>query len=106
MNKIDLSEIPVKELITGYFVRFVHSVHMTLAYWRIEAGAPMPEHSHPNEQVTTIIEGEFVLNINNENIKLREGNVFIIPPDILHSGKAITKCWILDAFHPLREDYK
>ena len=106
MNVYDLNDIEEKEIIPGYFARFLHSDNMTLAYWRIEAGAPMPEHSHPNEQVTNLIEGVFELVVKGKSTVLRQGSVVIIPPNIPHSGTAITECRIIDAFYPLRPEYK
>jgi len=38
--------------------------------------------------------------------QLTTGQVFVIPPDARHSGRALTACRVLDAFAPVREDYK
>jgi len=38
--------------------------------------------------------------------QLTPGQVFVIPPDARHSGRALTACRVLDAFAPVREDYK
>ena len=62
----NLDEIQQKELIPGYKVKFIHSQNMTFAYWDITAGAELPEHSHPHEQVGTMISGEFEFTINNK----------------------------------------
>jgi len=51
MDKINLNSIDEKEIVPGYFVRFVHSENMTIAYWNIKAGSSLPSHSHPNEQI-------------------------------------------------------
>ena len=40
MNNIDLNSLDEKELIPGYFVRFVHSENMTVAYWNIKPVLP------------------------------------------------------------------
>ena len=106
MPKIDLDTIPEQELIPGYHVRFVHSANMTLAYWRIEAGHSLPDHSHPHEQVSNLMEGEFELTVDGEPHILKPGKVFLIPGDVPHSGRAITDCRILDIFYPQREEYQ
>ena len=101
----NLKDIKEREIIPGYKAKFVHSANMTFAYWDIEAGAVMPEHSHRHEQVANIIEGKFESRVGSESKILGQGEVAVIPPDTIHSGKAITKCKIIDVFYPRREDY-
>jgi quercetin dioxygenase-like cupin family protein len=98
MAFLRLENIEEREMVPGYRARFVHSDNMTFAYWNIDAGAALPEHSHPHEQVYTLLEGEFELT--------RPGAVAIIPPHVPHSGRAITDCRIIDVFHPTRDDYR
>lgn len=106
MSFLQLGDLEPREPVPGYHVRFVHSDHMTLAYWTIEAGAPIPEHSHPHEQVATVLEGEFELTVDGETQRLGPDDVAVIPPHAVHSGTAITECRMIDAFHPVREDYR
>ena len=106
MPKIDLDSIEEREIVPGYHARFIHSEKMTLAYWRVEAGASLPAHSHMHEQVANVLEGEFELTLDGETHHLTPGKVLIIPPDVPHSGTAITDCRLLDVFYPTREDYK
>ena len=103
---IQLSQIASRELVPGATVRFVHSDHMTLAYWTFEAGTPLPEHTHPHEQVTNIITGTFELNIAGQVHRLEAGHVALIPPDARHSGRAVTACRVIDVFYPVRKDYR
>ncbi len=106
MRFINVEEIEEKELIPGYHARFINSETMTFAHWRIEASAEFPEHSHPNEQVINMLEGEFIIRIDGIDYPLQKGNVFIIPAGIPHSGKAISDCKTIDVFYPLRAEYK
>ena len=106
MPLMKLEDQPVLTPVEGYRARMVHSESMTLAYWEVDAGAALPEHSHPHEQVASVIEGEFELTVGDEAHTLRPGDVVVIPPDVLHSGRAVTDCRLIDAFHPVREDYK
>ena len=101
-----LEDIQVKQPFPGFNVRVVHSATMTFAHWTIEAGAVLPEHSHPHEQVATVIEGEFELTIDGDSCRLGPGSVGIIPSKAIHYGRAITRCHIIDAFYPVREDYR
>lgn len=106
MPFIDLESGTPSEVIEGYRAQFVHTQRMSFAYWNISAGARLPEHSHPHEQVAHVLEGEFELTVGGETNVLRPGCVAVIPSNVVHSGRAVTDCKILDAFAPVREDYR
>ncbi len=106
MSFIDLDKINKKEIVPGFEGKFIHTDNMTVVYWNIKAGSQLPEHSHHNEQITTIIEGEFILTSEDETRNVKPGDVAVFPSNVKHSGKAITDCYIIDVFHPVREDYK
>ena len=97
--------IEEKTIIPGFRARFIHSANMTFALWDIDAGASLPEHAHPHEQVSHLLEGEFILTIAGESNVMKTGSVAVVPSNARHSGKAVTACRILDVFCPLREDY-
>jgi quercetin dioxygenase-like cupin family protein len=102
--KVD--DLEPRELIPGTSVRFVHGDRMTVAYWHFEPGIALPVHSHPHEQITNILSGEFELTVDGEPIRLQGGDYLVIAPGAVHSGRSITDCDILDVFCPVREDYR
>ena len=106
MAFINLTDIEEKELVPGARVRFVHSENMTFAYWSFDAGAVLPDHSHPHEQVANIIEGELELTLDGKAVIIKPGQVVVIPGGSTHSGRAVTACKIIDVFYPIREDYR
>ncbi|RKX23454.1 MAG: cupin domain-containing protein [Candidatus Zixiibacteriota bacterium] len=106
MPFLNINDLEQKEPVPGYKVSFIHTGNMTLSYWTVTAGAEIPTHSHPNEQVANVIEGEFELTVDGVTKELRPGDVALIEPNVPHSGKAITACRLLDVFHPVREDYR
>ena len=106
MTFLALKDIEEKEIVPGYRAKFVHSDNMTLAYWDVDPGAMLPEHSHLHEQIANVLEGRFELTVDGEPRVLEPGMVAVIPGGVPHSGKALTSCRLLDAFHPTREDYK
>ena len=79
---------------------------MTVAFWSFDAGAPLPEHSHPHEQVMMLMEGKFEFVVDGQKEIHEPGSVVVISPNIPHSGKAVTFCKIVDVFHPQREEYR
>ena len=106
MNYYGLDNIKVQEPVPGYKGKFVHSDNQTIAIWEIDEGAVLPEHSHPHEQISTVVEGEFELTINGVTKKVDNNSVAVIPSNVPHSGVALTKCKIIDVFYPVREEYK
>lgn len=105
MGIFNLNEAEQVEVVSGCFARFVHSEFVTIAHWDIRRDSPLPEHSHPHEQVAQILEGEFEITIDGLTTLLKPGMVAVIPPNARHGGRAITDCKIIDVFHPIREDY-
>jgi quercetin dioxygenase-like cupin family protein len=103
---IDLNTIEEREVVPGFRARFVHTDRMTFAYWDIAAGAALPEHAHPHEQVMTLLEGRFEMQLEAQKRALSPGSVVTIPGGARHGGKALTKCVAIDVFSPVREDYR
>ena len=106
MSFAELDDIEQREIFPKCHVRFVHSENMTLSYWNLEEGADLPSHSHPHEQVCNMIEGRMELTVGDETKFVHDGSVVIIPPNTLHSTKALTACYVIDVFYPIREDYR
>lgn len=103
---IHISEIAPKSLIKGFQGRFVHTESTTLAFWEVEAGSLLPEHAHMHEQSTYVLEGRFELTINGHTEVYEPGKLAVIPSNVVHSGRALSTCKLLDVFCPVREDYK
>ena len=101
----DWDQIEPYTVIPGFHGRFIHSSTMTFVLWKIDAGAILPLHSHPHEQVAHPFEGEFEATIDGVTTILKAGMVAVVPPHAPHSGRALTDWRIMDAFYPWREDY-
>lgn len=102
----EIFEIEQIEMIKGFKGRFFHTNSSTIAFWEIEKGAILPEHSHIHEQTTQVIEGKLEMTIDDKTMVLEPGMIVNIPSNIKHSGRAITTCKLTDTFCPVREDYK
>ena len=98
--------IEPKEIAPGFISRLIHTTSNTINFIQVKAGNMVPLHKHHNEQYAFVIEGQFELTIEDEVQILNRNSFAIIPPDVLHSGIAITDCKLIDIFSPPREDYK
>jgi quercetin dioxygenase-like cupin family protein len=102
---IEWDKIGEKTVIPGFHGKFAHSANMTFVLWRIDKGAVLPEHSHVHEQVVHVYKGQLEVTVGGETTVLRGGSMGIIPSNVVHSGRALSDCRVMDAFYPRREDY-
>jgi mannose-6-phosphate isomerase-like protein (cupin superfamily) len=71
-----------------------------------EAGCVVPEHSHPNEQISMMDQGALRFIIGGEEVIVRAGQAVRIPPNgIPHSAEALEDSLATDLFSPPREDW-
>jgi len=106
MQSTDLNDLSKREVAPRCWARFVHSGNVTVSYWDLEPGAQIPPHSHPHEQVTSLIEGEMEMTVGGETKRFTPGCVVVIPPNTSHAVKAAKACYVIDVFYPVREDYR
>ena len=90
MPFIDTNQLKTKEPLPGWKGRFFNSDNMTFGYYNVEAGASIHEHSHSNEEVWHILEGELEVSIGGQTQIAGPGFVAIVPPDTLHSVRALS----------------
>ncbi len=64
--------------------QYFHGSQSTFVKWTAKAGAVVPQHQHPSEQVTWIVEGEAEVRSQGRKILLRAGDILIIPPNVPH----------------------
>jgi quercetin dioxygenase-like cupin family protein len=101
-----VTDLKEKEVVPGIKGKFVHSDNMTVVYWSIDAGAVMPDHAHPHEQIVNVLEGEFDFTVEGKVHEAKPGFIAVVPSNVKHGGKAKSQVRILDVFYPVREDYR
>jgi quercetin dioxygenase-like cupin family protein len=106
MPFVTLTDLATREIFPGIRARVVHSALTSQSWVELDAGGTFPEHRHPHEQTVNVLEGELELTCDGTTYRLTPGQVFIIPPDAPHSGRALTACRVLDVFAPVREEYR
>jgi quercetin dioxygenase-like cupin family protein len=70
--------------------RYFNSSSMTFAHYEFDAGSPIHGHSHPQEEVWQIIEGELEITIGGVTKHAGPGFVGIVSPEAHHAVRALT----------------
>ena len=70
-----------------------------------EEGAVGPMHSHPHEQLTYVLSGEFEFTIGGETKIVRAGDTMYKKSGVLHGCRCLRPGVLLDTFTPQRADY-
>ncbi|MGH9886262.1 MAG: cupin domain-containing protein, partial [bacterium] len=102
MAFIDTRKLAEREPKPGWHGRFFDSEGMSFAVYRIEAGASLHEHSHPNEEVWNVISGELEITIGGESHRAGPGCAALVPPNTAHSIRVLTESSVIVVDRPLR----
>lgn len=77
-----------------------------LTYFECQPNCRFEKHSHPSEQITLVLKGELLFDLDGEMIRVKEGEVIAIPSNIPHAAftesKAARAC---DAWSPVMPQY-
>src|SRR6266481_933981 len=104
MPFIDTRELKTIERLPGWKGRYFDSDNMTFGHYVFDAGSSIHEHSHPNEEVWNVIEGQLEVTIDGNAQVAGPGFVAIVPPNTLHSVRALSDGRAIVVDHPLRRD--
>jgi quercetin dioxygenase-like cupin family protein len=99
------SAIPEERLNPHLTRQAIHTAGMTIARIGIASGAAVPEHSHPNEQVSMVERGALRFLFGGEARVVRAGEMVLIPSAVPHSVEALEDSVAIDLFTPRREDW-
>lgn len=100
MPKEAVSPLLDRRLITGD--------QMMIAHVYLKKGCIVPKHSHHNEQITYILDGELKFWIGEDEsqiIHVKSGEVLTIPSNVPHKAEAIVDTLDVDVFNPPRQDW-
>ena len=62
-------------------------------------------HSHPHEQCTYVLEGEFEFIIGDQTVIRKAGESIYLPSNVMHCANSLTPGKLLDTFTPIRQDF-
>ncbi|MGG7661244.1 cupin domain-containing protein [Dyadobacter sp. BHUBP1] len=100
------SEIPWEDL-GGGLKRKVMAYDDTLMMVKVafEKGGIGTLHSHFHTQMSYVESGEFEITIGERKQVLRQGDVYYIPPHLVHGALCLSAGMLVDIFTPMREDF-
>ncbi len=99
-------ESPTIEICPGISRRTVaHGKNMYQMMATLAAGSVMPAHSHPQEQIVHIIEGQMRLIVDGVPHELSTGDSFYLASNVPHGAETLLPTRVLDTFSPPRNDY-
>jgi mannose-6-phosphate isomerase-like protein (cupin superfamily) len=99
---INVGRLKVRQPRKGWKGRFFHSEAMTFAYYSVDAGATVHAHSHANDEVWNVIEGQLEITIGNETRQVGAGSAVVVPPNTIHSIRAVVATRAIVVDHPRR----
>ncbi|EQD75472.1 Cupin 2, conserved barrel domain protein [mine drainage metagenome] len=79
--------LAAKEFEKGIWIKFLSVGKVQLRHIEFEPGSLIPDHRHPEEVVTMILEGEMEMTVGGETRRVRPGEVFLVPSNTDHSGR-------------------
>jgi quercetin dioxygenase-like cupin family protein len=62
-------------------------------------------HSHVHTQMSYVESGEFEITIGERKQVLQQGDVYYIPPHVVHGALCLSAGMLVDIFTPMREDF-
>ncbi|GAD89439.1 hypothetical protein VHA01S_020_00230 [Vibrio halioticoli NBRC 102217] len=82
-----------------------HSDNIMTVEVHFDEGAIGALHSHPHEQITYVLSGEFEFTIGDESRIVKAGDTLYKNPDIVHGCTCLKAGVLLDNFTPMRKDF-
>ncbi len=102
-----IDSIPRAVLRPGSDTAIVPAGNLTLSFLELSPGLDAKPHSHPEEQVVVVLEGELDMVVDDKLYRVHSGEVAVIPGGVAHSAITFNEgCKVLDIFSPARKDFE
>jgi quercetin dioxygenase-like cupin family protein len=97
------TDVSAVEFVPGLVFRPVVGSGLMANFVRFSPNTVAPIHSHEEEQITVVIEGEFEFDLAGEIRIMRPGMAAVVPSGAPHGARTNdTSCYEIDIFHPPR----
>lgn len=100
---VDVSRVEPLEMLPGLHFQPVIGVGTLVNFVSFEPHSEAPMHTHEEEQIVVVLDGEFEFTIDGQTRTMRQGDVAVIPSWVPHG--AVThdhSCREMDVFTPPR----
>jgi quercetin dioxygenase-like cupin family protein len=105
MSLYKWEDIPEEQVTDKLSRKLISGKNVMLAQVFLKKGCRVAPHKHESEQMTYILKGLMELTLPDRKVKLAEGQVLLIPPNLEHSAVALEDTLDLDVFSPIRKDW-
>jgi len=111
MPILKYDDMPVHKMAETVDRRQAYTDHLMLTVIDLSgAGSAVPVHAHPHEQISFISQGRVRFTVGEgdaqETVEVGPGDVVVAPPGTPHGVVLLSDtARIVDAFHPIREDF-
>lgn len=104
---INVDALPMAIVAEGLGLKPVFGQQLQLSFVHMQPHSIAALHSHPEEQIGLVLEGEYEFEMNGVRKMVRKGDVYIVPPNVPHGAVTYDKpCVALDIFSPARTGYR
>lgn len=104
---VDKKDCSHHKIFPGVDIYTTCGERMTLSLVEMQPHAVIAEHSHPHEQMGLMLEGAAEFIVGGEKRIVGVGQMWRIPGGVPHQVTALdAPVRALDAFYPIREDYR
>ena len=102
---IDNATLPKRDIGDGIMLQIIgEGENLNAIHWNIPDGGLVPRHNHPQEQFGYVIRGALQMKVEGVGEYLvKEGDSYIIPPNLFHEFVAVGQTEAIDVFSPLRD---
>ncbi|MBK8016629.1 MAG: cupin domain-containing protein [Betaproteobacteria bacterium] len=105
MKHIKWTDIPYETVNDHFRRKLAYDGKVMIGLTEVEKGYVVPEHSHPNEQVTWVMSGTWQFRLEGRTVNVGPGEMIFIPADVPHTAEAVETLVAYDIFTPAREDW-
>lgn len=101
---VDIASIAPIEIVPGLEFRPVLGERLLVNFVRFEPHTEAPVHTHEEEQVVVVLEGEIEFDVDGDVRTLRSGEAIHLPPHVPHGARTLdSSCYEIDIFSPPRQ---